>query len=74
MNGKEIGARIAKIRKEYKMSKRFVAQSLGISYSSVCSYEYGVRIPSDENKKKIANLFGVSVENLFYANEKHETY
>ena len=71
MNAKEIGKRICDLRKSYKMTKRYMAQALGISYNSVCSYEYGVRIPSDEVKIKIANLFSVSVESIFYANDNH---
>lgn len=72
MNGKEIGKRIADLRKSFKMTKRFVADTLGIAYSSVCAYEYGKRIPSDETKKKLAKLFGTSVEQLFYTEENHE--
>jgi len=71
LNAKEIGKRICDLRKSYKMTKRYMAQALGISYNSVCSYEYGVRIPSDEVKIKIANLFSVSVESIFYANDNH---
>lgn len=72
MNGKEIGERLRKLRKSFKMTKRFVAQSLGIGYSSVCAYEYGTRIPSDEMKVKLAKFYGVSVEKLFYAKQNNE--
>ena len=72
MNGKEIGKRICDLRKAFKMTKRFMSDALGVSYNSVCSWEYGTRIPSDEMKIRIANLFGVSVESIFYANEYHE--
>jgi len=73
MDGKEIGARISKLRKDFKMTKRFMAKALGISYSSACAYEYGTRIPGDDVKIKIANLFGVSVEYLFYSVENNNT-
>ena len=69
MDGKEIGARICKLRKDYKMTKRFMAKAIGVGYSTACAYEYGTRIPSDEVKIRIAKLFGVSVEDLFYALE-----
>lgn len=73
MNAKEIGKRICDLRKSFRMTKRFMAQALGISYRSVCSYEYGERIPSDEIKIRIANLFGASVESIFFADDNHET-
>ena len=63
--------RLCDLRKSFKMTKRFMAEALGISYRSVCSYEYGQRIPSDETKMKIANLFGVSVESIFFADSNH---
>ena len=67
-----MGNRIRKLREDLGQSKRFVARQLGISYSSICQYEYGLRIPSDENKIKLASHFGCSVESLFYANENNE--
>lgn len=69
MDGKEIGARISKVRKEFRMTKRFMADAIGVGYSTMCAYEYGTRIPSDEVKIRIAKLFGVSVADLFYASE-----
>ena len=72
MDGKEIGARIGELRRNYNMTKRFMADALDIGYSTVCAYEYGTRIPSDEVKIRIANLFGVSVAELFYAQKNNE--
>lgn len=72
MDGKQIGKRICDLRKSFKMTKRFMADALEVSYNSVCSWEYGTRIPGDEMKIRIANLFGVSVESIFYASEYHE--
>lgn len=73
MDAKEIGKRLCDLRKSFKMTKRFMAKALGISYRSVCSYEYGERIPCDETKVKIANLFGASVESIFFADGNHKT-
>lgn len=73
MNGNEIGERIAALRKQFGMSKRAMAEMLQVSYSAACSWEYGLRVPSDEMKVKIANLFGTSVEAIFYSGKYHET-
>lgn len=72
LDAKEIGRRIAELRKSFKMTKRFMAKAINVSYSTACSWEYGLRIPSDPCKKKIANLFGVTVESIFFANDNRE--
>lgn len=72
LDAKETGKRIAELRKSFKMTKRFMAKAIEASYSSVCAYEYGLRTPSDENKVKIAKLFGVTVESIFFAEDNRE--
>lgn len=69
MDAKEIGAKIKKLREEKRETKRQLAKATGCSYSSICSYEYGDRIPCDEVKVKLARHFGVSVEKIFFAEE-----
>jgi transcriptional regulator with XRE-family HTH domain len=44
-----------------------VAEKMGISYSALCKYEAGIRMPTDEQKKKIAEFYGVSEEEIFFA-------
>lgn len=67
MNEKEIGERIKTLREQYGMSKRDMAKMLQVGYSTVCSWEYSLRIPSDAMKVKLAKLFGTSVEAIFFA-------
>ena len=66
MDKKKIGERMTELREKAGQSKRFVAKKTGCSYSSICSYEYGLRIPSDETKQKLADHFGVPVGYLFF--------
>lgn len=47
-------------------SRARVAKDLGISVSALAMYETGARIPRDEIKKKIAQYYGVSVEEIFF--------
>lgn len=68
MDAKKIGERIRGLRENSGQTKRFIAKKLGCSYSAVCSWEYGERIPSDQMKKKIADHFGCSVS-IFFADE-----
>lgn len=42
-----------------------VADAVGVSVSAIGMYENGSRIPRDEIKVKLADFFGVSVQDLF---------
>ncbi len=48
-------------------SRAEVAAALNLSVSAVAMYENGDRIPRDETKLKIAEYYGKSVEEIFYA-------
>lgn len=50
-----------------KTTRKEAAKRLGISISALSMYENGHRIPSDENKRKIAEIYGKSIEDLFFA-------
>ena len=65
MNKKKIGERLKKLRGQ--KSREEVALATGISVSALTMYETGQRIPRDEIKIKLANYFGVSVSNIFFA-------
>lgn len=59
-----VGERLRKIRDIRPKTK--VAKAIGISYSALCKYESGLRIPSGPVKKQIADYYGVRVEDLFF--------
>ena len=65
MNSVEIGKRLKALRGT--QTPDFVAESLGISRSALFMYERGERIPRDQIKKRIAQYFGQSVEEIFFA-------
>ena len=73
MDPKEIGLRLKALREAKGQTKRYVARATGLSYTSICSYEYGLRVPSDWAKIALAKHFGVSVGSIFFARTKHET-
>lgn len=64
-----VGHRLRKAREAIGVSKRFAARKVGVSYSSMCQYEYGLRSPGDEVKIRIADFYEVPVQQLFYADE-----
>lgn len=55
---------IQKLRKEKGYSKKQVWERLGISDVAYWDYERGARKPSYENLKKLADLYGVSIDYL----------
>ena len=44
-----------------------VATALGVSVSALAMYETGARILRDETKRKIAQYYEKTVEEIFYA-------
>lgn len=48
-----------------------VAKNIGVSKSAWAMYERGERVPRDEVKIRIANFFGVSVQEIFYSQNEH---
>ena len=64
MDGKTIGHKLRALRGE--MDAKTV-DALGISTSALFMYERGERIPRDQIKKRIAQYFDQSVEEIFFA-------
>lgn len=59
-----LGARIALLRKNQKMSQQKLAQMLQVSPSAVGMYEQGRRAPDYATLRRMAELFGVSTDYL----------
>lgn len=64
MDRQKIAERLVKLRG--KKTREQVAVDLGLSFSAIMSYERGERLPRDEMKVKIANYYGVNVEDIFF--------
>lgn len=65
MSNAAMGAKLRSLRGE--RSREEVAKAVGISISAIQMYENGGRVPRDETKKKLADLYGVTVQDLFFA-------
>ena len=50
-----------------------VAEALGISQSALAMYEQGERIPRDNIKIRLANFYGKSITDIFFAESNHIT-
>lgn len=45
-----------------------VAKALFISDSALSAYENDIRVPRDDVKKRIAEYYGLSVQDIFFIN------
>lgn len=69
MNNETVYNRIALLRTERKISRRELADALGIHYQTVGYLERGEFSPSLHLALKIAQYFSVPVEFIFSINE-----
>ena len=65
MDRMKIAGRLKAVRKG-KYTQVELGKKLGLSKSVISMYETGERIPSDDIKVKYSQLFGVSVQALFF--------
>lgn len=59
------GERIQKFRKELNMTQNELAEKLFISYQAVSQWENGVTKPDIDMLPKLANIFNVTIDELF---------
>ncbi|MDE7265829.1 MAG: helix-turn-helix domain-containing protein [Clostridia bacterium] len=52
------------LRKQYEYTQTKVANEIGITCSSYQAYEWGTAYPTLQNFVKLANLYGVSLDEL----------
>ena len=64
MNPQVIGERLKTLRGNRK--RKNVAEILGVSLSALAMYERGERVPRDEVKRRFSELYGKSVQEIFY--------
>lgn len=53
-------------REKAGMTRTEVAAAVGVSEMSVYGYETGRRLPRDPVKRKLAEMFDVSIQYLFF--------
>ncbi|AKR35039.1 helix-turn-helix transcriptional regulator [Bacillus cereus] len=69
MNKQLIAKNLITLRSE--KTREEVAESVGISVSTLQMYENGQRIPRDEIKVKLANFYGATVQSIFFDSLQH---
>lgn len=62
----ELGKKLLKLRKEFKMTQDDVANVLGMSRTSFSKYENGIASPPLQVMRKLASLYNVGLEYLIF--------
>ncbi|MBQ4590692.1 MAG: helix-turn-helix transcriptional regulator [Clostridia bacterium] len=63
-----IGAKIAELRREHNMKQDELAEMLGVTPQAVSKWENGASMPDISLLPKLANIFGVTIDDLFGVN------
>lgn len=61
---RSLGEALKENRTRCKMTQEFVAESIGVSRQAVSKWEGGTSDPSTSNLLALANLYGISAEDL----------
>lgn len=59
-----IGKAIKQAREEAKITQPELAKKIGVSHASISFWENGVNIPSVDYCWKLADIFGISIDEL----------
>ena len=65
-----VAERLVKARGDRR--REDVAAAIGVSLSAISMYENGERVPRDETKVKIADYYGMTVQELFFNQKCHK--
>lgn len=67
-----IGANIARLRREHNMKQDELAEMLDVTPQAVSKWENGASMPDISLLPKLANIFGVTIDDLFGADRTPE--
>ena len=70
----DLGRRILELRKEHRWSQPELAKKVGTSGDIIGRYERGEMVPSVEVARKLARVFGVTVDHLIGEHELPEAF
>ena len=68
---KSIGEKLATLRNDRNLTQKELGIEVGVSTASIAMYELDERVPRDEIKKRIANFFGKTVQEIFFYSNVH---
>ena len=63
---------LVELRKYHDFSQEELADMIGVSRQTLSKYETGESLPDIEKCKRLANVFGVTIDNLISYDKKNE--
>jgi putative transcriptional regulator len=60
-----INSKLREYRQKAKLSQEKLARAVNVSLNTIYAYEKGLKVPSLTNAFKLADFFGVTIEELF---------
>ena len=72
MDSKELGKRISELRKKNNMSQQDLADKLNVSNKTISKWECGNGLPDVIALNNMANIFGITLDELMNSNEPAE--
>lgn len=63
---------LAEYRSARHLTQKQLAEKLGFPVSTIAMYETGARTPTLRRAQKIAEFFGVRIEDIFFGEDAHE--
>ena len=72
MDNKELGSRIAELRKQNNLSQKDLADQLNISNKTISKWECGNGSPDIESLQKLSKIFNITLDELL-KNEPDQT-
>lgn len=63
---------LVELRKYHDFSQEELADMIGVSRQTLSKYETGESLPDIEKCKRLANVFGVTIDDLISYNKKNE--
>ena len=59
-----LGKNLKDLRRQYNYTQQYVADQIGVKFSSYHAYEVGKTVPTLQNFIKLAKLYDVSLDDL----------
>lgn len=68
----DFGKRLKDLRGRFRLSQDKLAKQVGVSFNTVCRWEYGERTPRAEELSRLAAVFGITTDELINGSPKQE--
>ena len=72
MNQEKIGQFIKKIRQDYKLTQKELADKLGVTFQAVSKWENGKNVPDIAILKEMSKMFNIDIDEILEGEKKNK--